>query len=136
MKFIVNEKVKNLSLSAVPFILLLALWYIAVEFNWMPNWFLPSPENVAAMFIKLLRDGTMFKVIADTVANIIPPYLFAVVASVLFGVLIGTSNTIRKIFFPLIVFILFSHACPHVCIYNISFPHSFIWICKDFKTSF
>ena len=103
MKFIVNEKVKNLSLSAVPFILLLALWYIAVEFNWMPNWFLPSPENVAAMFIKLLRDGTMFKVIADTVANIIPPYLFAVVASVLFGVLIGTSNTIRKIFFPLIV---------------------------------
>lgn len=103
MKSMVKQKFKDLVLAAIPFVLVLTIWSMAVHFNWMPNWFLPSPVKVASTFMELLQNGTIFKIIADTISNIVPPYLFAVVASVIFGVLIGTSITIRKIFFPFIV---------------------------------
>jgi ABC-type nitrate/sulfonate/bicarbonate transport system permease component len=66
----------------------------------MPKWFLPSPIKVLLTFKDLLKDGTLIKVVSNTILNLVPPFLIAAVASIIFGILIGTSTTARKIFFP------------------------------------
>jgi ABC-type nitrate/sulfonate/bicarbonate transport system permease component len=94
------RQIKDTVLASIPFLFLFLLWYMAVYYNWMPNWFLPSPGKVVQTFWTLLINGTMLKIIIDTVLNLLPPYLFAVVISIVFGILIGTNTTFRKIFFP------------------------------------
>ena len=97
-----QKQIKEFFLALIPFILILILWTVVFYFNLMPKWFLPSPLKVVLIFISLIKDGTLFKIVIDTAFNIMPPYLISVIVSVVFGVLIGTSNTLRKIFFPFI----------------------------------
>jgi NitT/TauT family transport system permease protein len=96
------RQIKEMLLACIPFLFIFILWDVAVYFNWIPNWFLPSPLKVILTFRELIKDGTITKIIVDTVSNLVPPYLFAVVASIVFGILIGVNTTIRKILFPFI----------------------------------
>lgn len=89
-------------MASIPPLFVFILWSVVVYFNLMPNWFLPSPLKVFQAFKVLVKDGTIVKIITDTMLNIIPPYLLAVVTSVVFGILIGASTVLRKIFFPFI----------------------------------
>jgi len=50
----------------------------------------------------LILDGTVLKILTESTLNLIPPYLFAVLISITLGIIIGTSSTIRQIFFPFI----------------------------------
>lgn len=100
MRFTAPRQIKETLLASIPFLFVLFLWEIVVYFNWMPNWFLPSPIKVLLTFKELLHDGTIVKIVFDTVLNLVPPYLIATVASIIFGVLIGTNKIMRKIFFP------------------------------------
>lgn len=102
MRSITPRQIKEILLLSIPFLFILFLWNLVVYFNWMPNWFLPSPLKVIVTFRELIKDGTIVKVIVDTVSNLVPPYLVAVVVSIVFGILIGSNTTIRKIFFPFI----------------------------------
>lgn len=96
------RRIREILLAAIPFILILFLWSLVVYFNWMPNWFLPSPLKVALTFKEVVQNGTVVKIVFDTVLNLVPPYLVAVLISIVFGILIGANATIRKIFFPFI----------------------------------
>jgi ABC-type nitrate/sulfonate/bicarbonate transport system permease component len=98
----VHRHIKERALATIPFIFIFILWIVVVYFNGMPNWFLPSPLKVAQTFGELMKNGTILKIIVDTVINLLPPYLLAVVASFVFGILIGTNKTLRQIFFPFI----------------------------------
>lgn len=102
MKFMAQKKNKEILLALIPFLFLFVLWNIVSYFNWMPNWFLPSPLKVFITFGGLIKDGTVLKIVTDTALNLIPPYLLAVVTSIIFGILIGVNTTARKIFFPFI----------------------------------
>jgi len=97
-----QRHIKEIVLSSIPFFFLFALWNVVAYFNWMPNWFLPSPLKVVLTFGELIKNGTILKIIFDTVLNLVPPYLLAIVVSIIFGILIGTNTTLRKIFFPFI----------------------------------
>jgi len=96
------QRIKEILLALIPFLFICLLWNLAVYFNWMPNWFLPSPLKVMLTFEKLISDGMIVKIVVDTVLNLVPPYLLAVVASIVFGILVGANATMRKIFFPFI----------------------------------
>ncbi|OGC44174.1 hypothetical protein A2400_02015, partial [candidate division WS6 bacterium RIFOXYB1_FULL_33_14] len=96
------KQIKSIALGAIPFIAILILWFISIYFKWMPEWFLPSPIKVFKTFVDLLLDGTIFKITVDSVLNLIPPFLLAMIFSLVFGVLIGTSSLMRRIFFPFI----------------------------------
>ena len=97
-----QQRIKDFLLALIPFLLILIFWSFAFYFNLMPKWFLPSPIKVISIFETLVKDGTLVKIIIDTASNIMPPYLISVVVSIIFGVLIGTSATLRKVFFPFI----------------------------------
>jgi ABC-type nitrate/sulfonate/bicarbonate transport system permease component len=96
------QKQNKLILASVPFLVLLLLWNIAIYFNWMPNWFLPSPVKVIITFWYLIINGTITRIIIESMINLLPPYFLAVIASVIFGIIIGTNTTVRHIFFPFI----------------------------------
>ena len=98
----VQRQIKEVFLASIPFVFLFILWNVVVHFNGMPNWFLPSPLKVTLTFWELIKDGTILKIIIDTVLNLVPPYLLAIVASIIFGILIGANTIARKIFFPFI----------------------------------
>ena len=68
----------------------------------MPKWFLPSPMKVWDSFVHLFSDGTVVKILSESMINLVPPYFLAILTSFILGVLIGTSTTAKKIFFPFI----------------------------------
>ena len=68
----------------------------------MPNWFLPTPLKVVTALRVLIKDGILLKIIIDSTLNLVPPYLIAVIASVVIGIIIGSNATARQIFFPFI----------------------------------
>jgi len=98
-----QKRIKDILIASIPFILIYIIWIFVVRFNLMPKWFLPSPYKVFITFIDSIKDGTLAKIIGDTVYNLIPPFLISVIASIIFGVLIGTNTLLRKMFFPFIV---------------------------------
>ena len=102
MKFMGRIKTKELFLGLIPFIVLLALWIFSIQFGWMPKWFLPSPMKVWDSFVHLFSDGTVVKILSESMINLVPPYFLAISTSFILGVLIGTSTTAKKIFFPFI----------------------------------
>lgn len=102
MKSTVHRQIKQAIFASLPFLALLLLWAAAAYWRWMPNWFLPSPLMVLESFRDMIRDGIVLKVLADSALNLIPPYLLAIVISVIFGILIGINATVRSIFFPFI----------------------------------
>lgn len=66
----------------------------------MPDWFLPSPLMVLASFVDMVRNGVVVRILADSALNLIPPYMLAIVISVIIGILIGVNAMARSIFFP------------------------------------
>jgi len=102
MRFMVPLKIKEPLLGTIPFLLLLAFWYSGVYLNLMPKWFLPSPLQVVTSFGNLIKDETVSKILIDSTLNLIPPYLLAVVVSIVLGIIIGTSSIARQMFFPFI----------------------------------
>lgn len=102
MKSMVHRQIKQAILASLPFLVLFLLWVAAAHWRWMPNWFLPSPLMVLESFGDMIRDGVVLKILGDSALNLIPPYLLAIVVSVVFGILIGANATARNIFFPFI----------------------------------
>jgi len=94
--------IKKIALGSIPFLSILGIWFLSIYFQWMPKWFLPSPQKVLETFIDLCNDGILFRITADSILNLVPPFILATVLSLIFGVLIGTSATMRHIFFPFI----------------------------------
>ncbi len=68
----------------------------------MPSWALPTPLELMIASGKLIKDGVLLEIVLESVFNLVPPYLFAVFASVVLGIVIGTNSTARQVFFPLI----------------------------------
>jgi len=101
MKFM-EQKQNKLILALIPFLIILLLWNIAIYLNWMPKWFLPSPIKVVITFWYLIINGTVARIIIESMFNLLPPYFLAVIASVIFGIIIGTNTSVRHIFFPFI----------------------------------
>jgi len=102
MKSMAKRQIKLIALGSIPFLFIFILWSIATYFNWIPNWFLPSPLNVLETFVELIKGGIILNILSESALNLIPPFLLAIVVSILFGIIIGTNSIARKTFFPLI----------------------------------
>lgn len=97
-----NSFLTQVLLSIVPFVFIYITWILALHFSWLPSWFLPTPEGVFTTISHSFMDGTVAKILLESSLNLIPPYIVAVVASIVFGIVIGTNSLARKIFFPFI----------------------------------
>ncbi len=124
------QKIKRIALGSIPFLFIFLLWSIIAYFNWMPNWFLPSPLRVLNAFGELINSGVVFRILSESALNIIPPYLLAIVASIIFGIIIGTSKRARQTFFPFIstLYTIPSEAWLPFIIILFGFTRESVWI--------
>lgn len=97
-----QRHIKQFVLASIPFFLLFILWNVVIYFGWMPDWFLPSPLKFVMTLVTLIKNDILLKIVTDSAINLIPPYLFAIIVSIILGIIIGTNTTARQIFFPFI----------------------------------
>lgn len=100
MRFI--QLAKTILLGAIPFVVILIVWYSFHFANRSVSWLVPSPMETATSFFQLIKDGTLSGLVLTSLLNLIPPFILAAICAVFLGVIMGISGTAFKIFHPLL----------------------------------
>lgn len=93
---------KTILLGAIPFGVILVVWYGFHYTNQSVSWLVPSPMETASSFFQLIKDGTLPELILTSLLNLIPPFILAAICAVILGVIMGLSETAFKIFHPIL----------------------------------
>lgn len=83
----------------LPFILpiiILALWYTATYKNWVAPYVIPPPQRVFQTFVEFFQDGTLVGDTWASLSRMLQGYLWAIVAGIILGVLMGMSAYLDK----------------------------------------
>lgn len=128
MKYMVN-KIKNFILGISLFVAILIVWQSLCALGLLPSWMLANPRETFLSFVKLVGDGTLTKLLAISFFNIFPAFILAVAASLILGILVGTSGTFRKVFTPVLsaVYLVPSLAWLPLIILFLGFSRQAIW---------
>ncbi|MFH1456565.1 MAG: ABC transporter permease [Patescibacteria group bacterium] len=94
------QKIKNILLGSIPFLLIGIVWWLCYFFNLMPQWLIPSPFETVLTFWQLTINGTLINLVWASAQNAALAFLLAFIFSLVLGTLIGINTTIKKIFFP------------------------------------
>jgi len=65
------------------------VWHLSVSAGWVSEFFLPGPERVFRLMIKMAADGSLFVHIAVSLARVAGGFLLAVLVAIPLGMLIG-----------------------------------------------
>lgn len=123
------KKIKNFILSISLFVAILLLWQAMSFLQIIPPWILSSPGETFWTFGKLVSSGTLPSLLLISIANVLPAFLLAVVASLILGILIGINETAKKIFAPFIsaIYLIPSLAWLPLLIIIFGFTRQAIW---------
>lgn len=101
-----NDKSRFTSLASVGVLLL--IWTVVTNWEWVDPYFIPTPQAVWSSFIVLITEGykgsSLFTHIATSMYRLFAALSLAVVTAVPLGLLCGSSKSIRAIFDPIIEF--------------------------------
>lgn len=115
--------------SIATFAVLLAVWSAVTLSGLVPPLFLPSPVAVAQRLVLQVQNGQLFTDTAVSVYRIAGGFLFATVAAVPIGILIGTSGRIEAALEPLVDFIRYMPVVAFV-------PLTILWVGIDDSQKF
>ena len=90
---------------ALPFILLLAIWWLAAEWEAVPRIFLPTPESVFLSLLSGFSDGTLLRDTLISCARVFGGFLVSLALAVPVGILIALFAGPRTYIEPLNDFI-------------------------------
>jgi NitT/TauT family transport system permease protein len=88
--------------NALPFIVVGAIWEIVAHLGVFPAQFFPPLEAVAAVFVRLTRNGVLPHHTLDTLIRLVVGFALAAVVGVGIGVLMGRSRRAEDYLLPLI----------------------------------
>jgi sulfonate transport system permease protein len=74
---------------------LLALWWLALQRQWVRPYQLPAPMTVLATFQEMLQRGELQSHMIATIGRTLASYLFGVIPAVVLGVASGLSAVVR-----------------------------------------
>lgn len=94
--------IRDLWLGSIPFVLALALWQFLSSFAIFPKWLIASPLATAKTLIEVLADGTLPRLLLASTLNAVPAFIAAFVCALAAGTLIGLSDNLRRMCFPLL----------------------------------
>lgn len=125
----INKKLVNLTLALFPFIFIIVIWHFIYVYNVFPQWLIPYPTAVVKSFWALVFDGTIGRLILISALNVIPPFLIALVVSLILGVFIGINTVLKKMFFPLLsaIYLVPSLAWLPLIILFLGFTREALW---------
>jgi taurine transport system permease protein len=93
------------SLAAlVPFVPVVALWWIVAAAGLFPKAFFPGPVEVAQGFVTLTYKGILPDYLEDSIGRLALGAAFGMAIGIPLGILIGLSQTAYRAFWPLILF--------------------------------
>jgi ABC-type nitrate/sulfonate/bicarbonate transport system permease component len=95
-----GKRLRNFFLPLLLLALILLIWQIFTYTEIIPKWFLSSPAETLHTFWGLITSGTLLKLLLYSFANLWPAFLLALVFSLIFGVILGVSNSARQMFQP------------------------------------
>lgn len=90
--------------SILPFVPLVAAWWIASALEVFPKAFFPGPVEVAKSFVELVRKGILPEYLADSVGRLAVGAAVGIAIAIPLGVLIGTSQRAHAALWPVLLF--------------------------------
>lgn len=90
--------------SIVPFVPLVAAWWITAALEVFPKAFFPGPVEVAKRFVDLVRKGILPEYLADSVGRLAVGAAVGIAIAIPLGVLIGTSRRAHGVLWPVLLF--------------------------------
>ena len=90
--------------SILPFVPLVAAWWITSALEVFPKAFFPGPVEVAKSFVELVRKGILPEYLADSVGRLAVGAAVGIAIAIPLGVLIGTSRRAHAALWPVLLF--------------------------------
>ncbi len=84
--------------------ILLVFWEISVALGWIKSSFFPAPSMVLSGLWELARTGKLFDHVVASLFRVTWGYLLGVILAIPFGICLGLSTCMRRMFNPLIQF--------------------------------
>lgn len=91
--------------GAIPFALLLVLWYVVTAQGVLPPIFLPTPREVARVFIEMMWDGSLAANVAASLERVLVGLVVSVPLGIGLGVLMGLSRGMARAVEPVASFL-------------------------------
>jgi NitT/TauT family transport system permease protein len=88
--------------TALPFVVVGALWEIAAHLEIFPARLFPSLETIAAAFVRLTVSGLLPRHAADTVLRLVSGFALAAIVGVIIGVAMGRWRLAEDLALPLV----------------------------------
>jgi NitT/TauT family transport system permease protein len=104
----------------------LALWQ-AASGRWIDDFWISSPSNIAAAFMKMWSAGTLLKHISATVTEALTGFAIGALLGMLVGVALGANRVVAKIFDP---YLIGFYSIPRVAL----IPLFILWFGIGFQT--
>ncbi len=88
--------------TALPFVVVGALWEIAAHLEIFPARLFPSLETIASTFVRLTVSGVLPQHAADTVLRLVSGFALAAVAGIIIGIAMGRWRLAEDLALPLV----------------------------------
>ncbi len=90
-------KIKNVLLIWILPVMLIILWFLETQHNWVNQSVLPSPQKVWASLYKLIQTGIIWQHIGSSVSRVLKGYAIGAVSGILSGTFVAISKNFEKI---------------------------------------
>jgi taurine transport system permease protein len=90
--------------SILPFVPLLAGWWMVAALEVFPRAFFPGPDDVVRSFVSLVYKGILPEYLADSVTRLAVGAAVGIAIAIPLGVLIGTSRRAHSALWPVLLF--------------------------------
>jgi len=91
-------------LGLLPFIVLIAIWWLAPMVVEIPAYKLPSPAKVWTTFVSMLMDGSLIKDVWISLQRLAIGYLLGNLVAIPLGLAIALNRTVSEILRPVLSF--------------------------------
>jgi 1,4-dihydroxy-2-naphthoate octaprenyltransferase len=92
---------RNRWLSLLSPLLLVALWELAVQVNWLNRVFIPPPSEVFVALGELIQSGQLFRDLGVSLMRVGLGFLYGGVPAIVLGLLMGVSPIVRAVVRPI-----------------------------------
>ena len=93
---------KKLSPIAIGFILLIAVWQLAIMIGGHDTALFPPPLKVGEALVSIISDGSIFGHIQISLFRFFTGYLIAVIVAIIFGLILGRIAVLWNIIDPIV----------------------------------
>jgi len=98
---------------SVSFLALLLVWHLLVVWADYPPFILPGPADVAAAFVRLVRDGRLLRHTLVTLSEVVPGLIIGALVAMPLGYLLTKSPLAERLLSP---YLIASQAIPVIAI--------------------